>query len=152
MTAGENPGRPAGPIVRCPHCGKANRVRPTSRGTPSCGSCHRPLPWLVAAGTATFDQELRASVPVLLDLWAPWCAPCRAMAPSLEQLARDRAGQLKVVKVNVDETPMIASRYNVRGIPLLVLTRDTREVARLTGALPLPQMRQWLDNQLRAAT
>lgn len=136
-------------IVRCPHCQKANRVRPTPRGTPRCAGCHQPLPWLVEATTETLDAELRASVPVLVDLWAPWCGPCRMMAPALEQLARDRAGRLKVVKLDVDEHPQVAGRYRVQGIPLLVLTRDGDELARLTGAAPLPQLQRWLDGQLK---
>ena len=138
-------------IVRCSHCNKANRVRPTPRGTPRCGACHQPLPWLVEATTETFDAELRASVPVLVDLWAPWCGPCRVMAPALEQLARERAGRLKVVKLNVDAHPAIAERYHVQGIPLLVLTRDGNELARLTGAAPLPRLQSWLNSQLTLA-
>lgn len=137
-----------GRIIRCPHCEKANRVRPAASGTPRCGSCHEPLPWLVDANAATFDDETQASVPVLVDLWAPWCGPCKMMAPALEQLARDRAGRLKIVKVNVDDEPQIASRFGVQGIPLLVLMRDGQELARLTGAAPLPRLTGWLNSQL----
>lgn len=144
-------GQREGTIVRCPHCNKANRVRPTARGTPRCGSCHEPLAWLVDASPASFDDELRASVPVLVDLWAPWCAPCRTMAPALEQLARERAGRLKVVKLDVDAAPAIARRFDVQGIPLLVLTRDGTELARLTGATPLPRLQAWLNSQLTLA-
>jgi thioredoxin 2 len=139
-------------IIRCPHCQKANRVRPTAEGTPRCGSCHQPLPWLVNASAATFDAEAKASVPVLVDLWAPWCGPCRMMAPALEQLARERAGRLKVVKVNVDAEPQIAARYSVQGIPLLVLIRDGAELARLTGAAPLPRLNAWLNSQITLAS
>lgn len=139
-------------IIRCPHCQKANRVRPTNEGTPRCGSCHEPLPWLVNAGAATFDAEIEASVPVLVDLWAPWCGPCRMMAPALEQLARERAGRLKIVKVNVDEETQIPARYGVQGIPLLVLLRDGQELARLTGAAPLPRLNAWLNSQLTLAS
>jgi thioredoxin 2 len=138
-------------IIRCPHCNKANRVRPTPSGTPRCGACHQPLPWLVEATSDTFDAELQASVPVLIDLWAPWCGPCRMMAPALEELARDRAGRLKVVKLNVDEHPAVAARYQVQGIPLLVLSRDGKELARLTGAAPLPRLQSWLNSQLTLA-
>jgi thioredoxin 2 len=138
-------------IIRCPNCQKANRVRPTKDGTPRCGSCHKPLPWLVDAGAATFDAEAEASVPVIVDLWAPWCGPCRMMAPALEQLARERAGRLKVVKVNVDDEPQIAARYAVQGIPLLVLLREGQELARLTGAAPLPRLNAWLNSQLTLA-
>jgi thioredoxin 2 len=90
-------------------------------------------------------------VPVLVDLWAPWCGPCRMMAPALEQLARERAGRLKIVKLNVDDHPAIAARYRVQGIPLLVLARDGEELARLTGAAPLPRLQGWLDSQLTPA-
>lgn len=138
----------AASIIRCPNCEKRNRVRPTPRGTPRCASCHQPLPWLVEAAPAGFDAELQASMPVLVDLWAPWCGPCRAMAPALEQLARDRAGRLKIVKINVDQSPQIAERFGVQGIPLLVLTRDGQELARQAGAAPLPRLQAWLNSQL----
>ena len=151
MSAARDASGAGASIVRCPNCNKPNRVRPTARGTPRCGACHQPLPWLVAATTETFDAELRASVPVLVDLWAPWCGPCRMMAPALEQLARERAGRLKVVKLDVDEHPAIAARFNVQGIPLLVLTRDGDELARLTGAAPLSRLQSWLNSQLTLA-
>ncbi|HYF25198.1 MAG TPA: thioredoxin [Baekduia sp.] len=138
-------------IVRCPTCQKANRVRPVAQGTPRCAACKAPLPWLVAADGATFRDEAQASVPVIVDLWAPWCGPCRMIAPALEQLALDRAGRLKVVKVDVDEAPDIAQAFAVQGIPLLVLLRDGAEVARLTGARPLEQIAGWLDRELAAA-
>ncbi|MFG2056185.1 thioredoxin domain-containing protein [Micromonospora sp. NPDC048930] len=139
-----------GAIIGCPHCGQANRVRPSPGGTPRCGSCQQQLPWLVEATDNTLDAELRAPVPVLLDLWAPWCGPCRTMAPVLEQLARDRAGRLKIVKVNVDTAPAAAARHQAQSIPLLVLTRHGRELARLTGAIPGPRLRTWIDGHLTA--
>jgi thioredoxin 2 len=135
-------------IIRCPACGKANRVRPTAEGTPRCAACKERLPWLVDADAARFDDEVRASVPVVVDLWAPWCGPCRVMAPTLAQLARERAGHLKVVKVNVDENAPIAERFGVQGIPLLVLLRDGTEVSRLHGAAPLPRLNAWLNDHL----
>jgi len=138
-------------IIRCAKCNKPNRVRPAERGTPRCGSCHEPLPWLVDATTDTFEAEAKASVPVLVDLWAPWCGPCKTMAPALEQLARERAGRLKIVKVNVDEEPQLAGRFAVRGIPLLVLLRDGRELARMTGAAPAGRLNAWLNSQLTLA-
>lgn len=138
-------------IVRCPNCGKANRVKPTAHGTPRCGSCRQALPWLVDATASTFDQEIASSVPVVVDLWAPWCGPCRMMAPALEQLARHRAGRLKVVKLNVDDHPTVAARFAVQGIPLLVLMRDGREVARQAGAAPLPHLERWIDSALAGA-
>jgi thioredoxin 2 len=91
-------------------------------------------------------------VPVLVDFWAPWCGPCRMVSPAVEAAARELAGRLKVVKLNVDEAPGIAGRYGVQGIPLLVLHRDGREVDRLTGAVPPPQLRGWLDRHLAAVS
>jgi thioredoxin 2 len=137
-------------IVTCPNCGKRNRVAPQADGVPRCANCHHLLPWLVDAGANDFDAELAASIPVLVDLWAPWCGPCKMIEPVLRDLARTRAGELKVVRVNVDDEPAIAERFQVRGIPLLVLTRDGRELDRLTGAAPRPQLEAWLQERLAA--
>ena len=138
-------------VVACAQCGRRNRVPVSTRGTPRCAQCKAPLPWLVDADAERFDEETRASVPVLVDLWAPWCAPCRTMAPVLEGLARDRAGRLKVVKVDVDRAPAVAARFGVHGIPLLVLLRDGRELARLAGAVPPARLSAWLNSQLTLA-
>jgi thioredoxin 2 len=125
-------------IVACTHCGARNRVTATPSGTPRCAKCKTMLPWLVNADTASFDAEAQASVPVVVDLWAPWCGPCRAVAPILEQLAAEHAGKLKVVKVNVDEEPALGRRFDARSIPLLVIMRDGREADRIVGAVPRP--------------
>ena len=127
---------PKAPIVTCAGCGQRNRLRPTPSGTPSCARCHQPLPWLVDAVPATFDAETRASVPVLVDFWAAWCGPCRMIAPVLEELAREHAGHLKVVKVDIEREPGLATRFGVASIPMLVVLRDGREVDRIVGALP----------------
>jgi thioredoxin 2 len=131
-------------IVTCPNCGRKNRLRPSSEGVPRCSVCHATLPWLVDADGATFDTELAASVPVVIDFWAPWCGPCRIVTPALESLARTHAGRLKVVKLNVDDEPEIAARYQVQGIPLLVLVRDGKELDRLVGAVPQRDIEAWL--------
>ena len=127
-------------VLTCAECGKKNRIRPSERGTPHCGSCGKPLPWLVAATDATFDVETRASVPVLVDLWAPWCGPCRIVGPIVEELSRDFAGRLKVVKVNVDENQHTAHRFDARSIPTLVVLRRGAVVDRFIGAMPKSEM------------
>lgn len=112
---------------------------------PRCGNCHHLLPWVVDATQDDFDAEIKASVPVLVDFWAPWCAPCRMVSPAVEAEARERAGRLKVVKLDVDRAPEVSVRFGVQGIPMLVLFEDGREVDRVVGALPPQQLRRWLD-------
>ncbi|HUG47943.1 MAG TPA: thioredoxin [Candidatus Limnocylindria bacterium] len=131
-----------GPVstLACAACGKRNRIRPSPKGVPHCGSCGRPLPWLVQATDATFDVEADASAAVLVDLWAPWCGPCRFVGPILEDLSREYAGRLKVVKVNVDENPVTAQRFQAYSIPTLVVLKNGRQVDRIVGALPKGQL------------
>jgi thioredoxin 2 len=136
-------------ILSCPECGARNRVQPIARGAPRCAKCKAMLPWLVAADTASFDDEATTSVPVVVDLWAPWCGPCRMIAPVLDELVQRHAGRLKVVKVNVDEEPALAARFGARSIPLLVVLRDGREVDRVVGALPRPALESRLAPHLR---
>jgi thioredoxin 2 len=136
-------------ILSCPACGARNRVNPIARGAPRCAKCKAMLPWLVDADTASLDLEATASVPVVVDLWAPWCGPCRAIAPVLEDLVKRHAGRLKVVKVNVDEEPALAARFGARSIPLLVVLRDGREVDRVVGALPRPALEARLLAHMR---
>jgi thioredoxin 2 len=138
-------------VIVCPHCGKKNRVAPAADGVPRCGNCHNLLPWIVDADAESFDAELEAVVPVLIDFWAPWCGPCRMVSPAVEAQARERAGELKVVKLDVDAAPAVAARFGVQGIPLLVLMRDGQEVDRLVGAVPPAQLSAWLDQHLAAA-
>ena len=134
----------AATIVKCPNCARKNRVRPVSAGVPRCSVCHTLLPWMVEADTASFGTEIDASVPVVIDFWAPWCGPCRMVTPALEHIATRHAGKLKLVKLNVDDAPDIGARYRVQGIPLLVLWRAGKELDRLVGAVPEQQIESWL--------
>ena len=144
MTEAAEPARaaPAGPqsVLVCASCGAKNRIRPSAKGAPHCGSCAKPLPWLVNADDATFDVEANAAPAVVVDLWAPWCGPCRFVSPILEELAREYAGRLKVVKVNVDDNPVTQQRYQAFSIPTLVVLKGGRQVDRIVGAMPKSQL------------
>jgi thioredoxin 2 len=137
--------------VTCLNCGKKNRIASGQQGTPRCGVCHHPLPWIVESDAASFDRDILSTLPVLVDFWAPWCGPCRMVSPLVEKLGREYAGRLKVVKLNVDEAPDISARYEVQGIPLLVLIRDGQEVDRLVGAAPEQHLSRWLEPHLAPA-
>jgi thioredoxin 2 len=123
-------------------------VAPASDGVPRCGNCHELLPWLVDADDESFEAELQSSLPVLIDLWAPWCGPCKWVSPAIEEAATTHRGELKVVKVNVDEAPRTAARFEVRGIPTLVVLRDGQEVDRIAGAPSRADLMAWIERHL----
>jgi thioredoxin 2 len=130
-------------LIRCHACGATNRVpqEKIDRGLePICGRCKAPLAVdrkPVTVTDATFSAEVeRSPLPVLLDAWAPWCAPCRMIAPVIDELAEEMAGRLRVAKLNVDENPATAARFNLRSIPTLVVLKAGREMDRIVGVQP----------------
>lgn len=137
-----------GKIVACPSCGKKNRVPASANGRPQCASCKAALPWIVDATDQTIASALDTKQLVLIDLWAPWCGPCRMVAPVLEQLAGKYAGRIKVVKVNVDDNPRTAQTYDARSIPTLVFAKNGTVVDRVIGAQPAPTLSTYIDKLL----
>ncbi len=142
---------PRASTITCPHCGKRNRVPAAADGVPKCGNCHQALPWIVDAGDDDFTEVVeRSPVPVLVDLWATWCGPCRMVSPALERIAVDRPGELKLAKVDVDASPRLSQRFEVRAVPTLMVWRDGELLARQPGAAPEPALRSWLDQALQS--
>lgn len=135
-------------ITACPSCGTKNRVLAASKGTPTCASCKKNLPWVADASDASLAAALNTKKLVLIDLWAPWCGPCRMVAPILEKLAERYAGSLKVVKINVDDNPQSARGYDASSIPTLVMVRDGKVVDRVIGAQPEPALAAKIDQHL----
>jgi thioredoxin 2 len=137
-------------VITCPNCQRRNRVPAAAAGHPRCGNCHKPLPWIVDAGDDTFAEIAEAaSLPVVVDLWAPWCGPCRMVSPALEQVATEMAGRIKLVKVNVDEAPRLQQRFGVQSIPTLLVLRKGEVIARQIGAVPEPAIRNWVNQALQ---
>ena len=137
--------------VKCENCGRMNRVPASAQGRPRCGNCKAFLPWIADAGDEDFAEIAEnATVPVLVDLWASWCGPCRMVSPALEQLAREKAGQVKLVKVDIDRAPKLAQRFSVQAVPTLMVlipgrgdrapawSRPAQRVAQLAGRRDRP--------------
>jgi thioredoxin 2 len=121
-----------------------------AEGVPRCGNCHELLPWIVDADQASYDAEITASVPVLVDFWAPWCGPCKWVSPVIDEAGREHAGRLKVVRLNTDAAPAIAARCDIRGIPTLIIVEDGKEADRIVGAVRKPDLERWLEPHLAA--
>jgi thioredoxin 2 len=139
-------------VATCDNCGRKNRVPAVATGVPHCSNCHAVLPWITDAGDDDYTDVVEAgALPALVDLWAPWCGPCRMVSPALENLAHEFAGRVKLVKVNVDESPRLAQRFGVQGIPTLLVVRGADVIARQTGAAGEPALRSWLLDALAQA-
>ena len=142
-------------LIRCTSCGATNRVpqEKIDQGLqPLCGRCKTLLltdgrPVTVTDGSFTAEVE-RSPLPVLLDLWAPWCGPCRMVAPVLEELAKEMAGRVRVGKLNVDENPVTAARFRVQSIPTLLILKGGQEVDRIVGAQPKMEIARRLQRVL----
>ena len=138
-------------MIGCSACGATNRVprdKIAEGRAPVCGKCKAPLPVgkPQPVTDATFAQDVEGSpVPVLVDAWAPWCGPCHMIAPIVDQLATELAGRVRVVKLNVDDNPQTASRFDLRSIPTLLVLKDGREVDRLVGVRPKQEIMRRLE-------
>jgi len=142
-------------LLQCPSCATTNRVpkEKIDHGlAPVCGRCRTPLPTLGAPITvtdATFAAEVEnAPLPVLVDMWAAWCGPCKMIAPAIDALAAEMVGRVRVAKLNIDENPVTAQRFDVRSIPLLLIFQKGREVDRIVGAQPKSEIARRLERVL----
>lgn len=133
--------------IVCPHCHTTNRVAASDLpAAPDCGKCHRPLfdGHPASLDEAAFQKHIeRSHVPVLVDFWAPWCGPCRAMAPAFEQAAQTLEPHMRLAKVNTEEAQALGARLNIRSIPTLALFVNGREVARQAGAMGAADIVRW---------
>jgi thioredoxin 2 len=143
-----------GELVTCPNCGRQNRLPAAAGGVPHCGACTATLPWLTESSEAEFAEVVeQSSIPVLVDFWAPWCAPCRYVSPLVEKMAQSMPGRLKVVKVNTDNAQSVAMRFGIRGIPTLILFDRGKEAGRVVGAMEGPELSDWVEARVpQAAT
>ena len=146
-----------GVIIACKACGQKNRLMYERLGTEvRCAECKQPLSAsdpLIVGTSADFDRLIgRSPLPVLVDYWAPWCGPCRMVAPELQKVAVRQAGRVLVVKVNTDELPDLGQRFGIRSIPTLAIFSRGREVSRASGARPAPEIEKWLEQAVLASS
>jgi len=133
--------------IVCGHCGQINRLPgERAQGGARCGSCHQPIfgGHPVEVDEAGFDRHVAHSdIPVLIDVWAPWCGPCRTMAPMFERAAKALEPKVRLLKLNADTAPSVSSRLGISGIPTLLLMQKGRAISRISGAMDTPKIVAW---------
>ncbi len=138
--------------VVCPHCHKTNRVAEADlSAAPSCGSCHQPLftGQPVQLDAESFAKHVgRSHLPVVVDFWAPWCGPCRMMAPAFAQAAQQLEPNVRFAKLDTEAYPHVAAPYGIRSIPTMIIFEDGNEVARISGAMPASEIVRWVREQV----
>lgn len=142
-------------LIRCGNCGATNRIPPEklqAGRSPVCGRCKQPLsvsPKPIEITDANFVDEVeRSPLPVLVDMWAPWCGPCRMVSPIVEELAAQLSGRMRVAKLNVDQNPETSGRFRIQSIPALLIFKGGREVERLVGAQPKSEILRHVERFL----